>query len=331
MQITFFSTKPYEEASFRAENTSAKFEFVFHEFRLNPDSAKLAEGSEAVCAFVNDHLGRDTLSVLKRGGTKYLAMRCAGFNNLDVEAAAEFGIQVVRVPAYSPHAVAEHTIGLLLTLNRRLYRAYNRVREGNFSLMGLVGFDLHGLTVGIIGTGIIGIEVAKLFIGFGCKVICYDVHENDKILAIGGRYVPLNELLSKSDVISLHCPLLKTTHHIIDSDAISQMKRGVTLLNTSRGGLVDTRAVIGGLKSGQIGNLGIDVYEEEGDLFFEDLSGHVMQDDIFARLLTFPNVLITGHQAFLTHNALTQIARVTLQNLSDLENDGSCANQIELK
>jgi D-lactate dehydrogenase len=205
------------------------------------------------------------------------------------------------------------------------------VREGNFSLEGLVGFDLHGLTVGIIGTGIIGIEVAKLFIGFGCKVICYDVHENEKILAIGGRYVPLNELLSKSDVISLHCPLLKTTHHIIDSDAISQMKRGVTLLNTSRGGLVDTRAVIGGLKSGQIGNLGIDVYEEEGDLFFEDLSGHVMQDDIFARLLTFPNVLITGHQAFLTHNALTQIARVTLQNLSDLENDGSCANQIELK
>lgn len=328
MQVTFFSTKPYDETFFGNENASFGHDLVFHEFRLNPDSAKLAEGSDAVCAFVNDSLGRQTLEVLKEGGTRYIAMRCAGYNNVDLEAACILGIQVVRVPAYSPHAVAEHTIGLLLTLNRRLYRAYNRVREGNFSLEGLVGFDIYGLTVGIIGTGTIGLEVVKLFKGFGCEVICYDVNENPKVSAAGAKYVSLNTLFSDSDVISLHCPLLKPTYHIIDATAISKMKRGVTLLNTSRGGLIDTQAVINGLKSGQIGNLGIDVYEEEAELFFEDKSSHVMQDDIFARLLTFPNVLITGHQAFFTRNALTQIARVTLGNLSDLEKTGESANII---
>jgi len=331
MRVTVFSTKPYDEEFFQQENAGDLHELIFHEFKLNPDTAALADGSVGVCAFVNDDLSRATLEVLKAGGTQFVAMRCAGFNNVDLEAAAELGIQLVRVPAYSPHAVAEHTLGLLLTLNRRLYRSYNRVREGNFSLEGLVGFDIHGLTAGVIGTGIIGLEVVKLFRGFGCDVICYDVNENPGVIAAGARYVSLDELFAQSDIVSLHCPLLKPTYHMIDDTAIAKMKRGVTLLNTSRGGLIDTRAVINGLKSGQIGNLGIDVYEEENDLFFEDQSGHVMQDDIFARLLTFPNVLITGHQAFFTRNALTQIAKVTLQNLKDLESTGSCANEITLK
>jgi len=328
MRVTVYSTKSYDETFFQQENTAQQHELVFHEFKLNPDTAALAEGSRAVCAFVNDVISRETLETLKAGGTEIVAMRCAGFNNVDLEAAKELGIQLVRVPAYSPHAVAEHTLGLLLTLNRRLYRSYNRVREGNFSLDGLVGFDIHGLTAGVVGTGIIGLEVVKLFRGFGCDVICYDVNENPAAIEAGARYVSLDELFAQSDIISLHCPLLKPTYHMIDEAAIAKMKQGVTLLNTSRGGLIDTRAVIQGLKSGRIGNLGIDVYEEEKDLFFEDQSGHVMQDDIFARLLTFPNVLITGHQAFFTRNALTQIARVTLQNLTDLEASGTCANEI---
>lgn len=330
MRLTVFSSKSYDQKFFQEENASIGHEIIFHEFRLNADSAALAEGSPAVCAFVNDLLSRETLERLKAGGTEFVAMRCAGFNNVDLEAAAELGIKVVRVPAYSPHAVAEHTMGLLLTLNRRLYRAYNRVREGNFSLEGLVGFDIYGLTAGVIGTGIIGSEVVKLFRGFGCDVLCYDVNENPDVIEAGGRYCSLDTLLSDSDIISLHCPLLKPTYHIINQAAIAKMKRGVTLLNTSRGGLVDTQAVIEGLKSGHIGNLGIDVYEEEKDLFFEDQSGSVLQDDIFARLLTFPNVLITGHQAFFTRNALTQIARVTLNNISALELTGACENEIKL-
>ena len=329
MQITLFSSKSYDESFFSAENETNRHELVFHEFKLTPTSAPLALGSRAVCAFVNDRLDRETLEVLHAGGTEFIALRCAGFNNVDLQAVHELGMKVVRVPSYSPYAVAEHTLGLLLALNRRLYRAYNRVREGNFSLQGLVGFDIHGLTVGIIGTGTIGEKVVRLFNGFGCKVLCYDVHENEAVKALGAKYVPLEELFAQSDVISLHCPLLESTYHLIDAAALEQMKPGVTLLNTSRGALIDTSAVIECLKSGRVGNLGIDVYEEEDNLFFEDQSGMVMQDDVFARLLTFPNVLITGHQAFFTSNALTQIARVTLQNLSDLEASGCCANEIE--
>jgi len=265
---------------------------------------------------------------LKASGTEYIAMRCAGFNNVDLMAARDLGMKVVRVPAYSPHAVAEHTIGLLLALSRRLYRAYNRVREGNFSLQGLVGFEIHGLTVGIIGTGTIGGEVVRLFNGFGCNILCHDIKENEKVKVLGGTYVALERLFAESDIISLHCPLLEATHHLIDAEAIAKMKPGVTILNTSRGALIDTSAVIDGLKSGRIGSLGIDVYEEEDNLFFEDQSGMVMLDDVFARLLTFPNVLITGHQAFFTSNALTQIARTTLVNLTELERTGSCANEI---
>ncbi len=330
MKVTFFSSKSYDESFFSTENEAGSHELVFHEFKLTPASAPLAAGSSAVCAFVNDHLDRETVEILHAGGTKYIAMRCAGFNNVDLSAIKEFGMKVVRVPAYSPYAVAEHTMGLLLALNRRLYRAYNRVREGNFSLQGLVGFDVHGLTVGIIGTGTIGEKVVRLFNGFGCKVLCYDVFENDAVKALGAEYVPLDTLFAQSDIVSLHCPLLESTHHIINADSIAQMKPGVTLLNTSRGALIDTSAVIEGLKSGHVANLGIDVYEEEDNLFFEDQSGEVMQDDVFARLLTFPNVLITGHQAFFTSNALTQIARTTLQNLLELEQSGQSANEIEL-
>jgi D-lactate dehydrogenase len=330
MQVMMFSSKSYDEDYFGEENRrSFKHEIVFQEAKLTAQTASLAAGSPAVCAFVNDHLDRAVLETLHDGGTKYIAMRCAGFNNVDLDAAKELGLKVVRVPAYSPHAVAEHTLTLLMALNRRIHRAFNRVRDGNFSLSGLVGFDLHGRTVGIIGTGKIGCVVAQLFRGFGCEIICYDVSENDQMKEIGARYVSLEELYDQSHIITLHCPLLESTHHLIDAAAISRMKRGVTLLNTSRGALIDTSAVIDGLKSGQIGNLAIDVYEEEDNLFFEDQSGQVMQDDVFARLLTFPNVLITGHQAFFTDNALTQIAWTTLNNLSELESEGTCANEVE--
>lgn len=329
MKVTFFSTKPYDEKYFTEKCGEGPHELLFYEFKLNPDSAKLADGSEAVCAFVNDQLDRATLEVLHEQGVRTIAMRCAGFNNVDLDAAAELNLNVVRVPAYSPYAVAEHTLGLLLALNRRLYRSYNRVREGNFSLQGLVGFDIHGLTVGIVGTGTIGVEVVRLFNGFGCKVLCYDVHENPRAIEMGAEYVDMDTLLSQTDIISLHCPLFKSTYHLIDAAAIEKMKHGVTLLNTSRGALIDTTAVIHGLKSGQIGNLGIDVYEEEDNLFFEDQSGQVMQDDVFARLLTFPNVMITGHQAFFTSNALIQIAKTTLQNLTDIENQGGCVNEVK--
>ena len=331
MKVTMFSSKSYDEQYFKAENASERpHEIIFQEAKLTERSVKLAEGSQAVCAFVNDHLDRAVLDGLKAGGTEYVAMRCAGFNNVDLKAVAEFGMKIVRVPAYSPNAVAEHTLALLLTLNRRIHRAYNRVREGNFSLNGLVGFDLNGLTVGIIGTGKIGCLVAKLFRGFGCHVICSDVFENEMMKSLGGCYVSQDELFKESDIISLHCPLLESTYHLIDEEAIGKMKRGVTILNTSRGALIDTVAVIRGLKTGHIENLAIDVYEEEDNLFFEDQSSEVMQDDIFARLLTFPNVLITGHQAFFTDTALTQIARVTIGNLTELEARGACENEISL-
>ncbi|MGJ8641069.1 MAG: 2-hydroxyacid dehydrogenase [Opitutaceae bacterium] len=330
MKVTFFSTKSYDERYFTEEGGEGSHEFIFHEFRLNADSAKLAAGSEAICAFVNDQLDRATLEVLAGVGIRIIAMRCAGFNNVDLEAAEALGLKVVRVPAYSPYAVAEHTLGLLLALNRRLYRSYNRVREGNFSLQGLVGFDIHGLTVGIIGTGTIGVEVVRLFNGFGCKVLCFDVHENPRAIELGASYVDMDSLLAQSDIVSLHCPLFKSTYHMIDAAAIAKMKHGATLLNTSRGALIDTTAVINGLKTGQIGNLGIDVYEEEDNLFFEDQSGEVMQDDVFARLLTFPNVMITGHQAFFTSNALIQIARTTLQNLDEIEQSGSSQNEVKV-
>lgn len=311
--------KSYDRRFLDAANEQHGHELIYHEARLNIDTVRLAHGSKAICVFVNDCLDASVIAALADEGIQLIALRCAGFNNVDLKAAAEHGIRVCRVPAYSPHAVAEHTMALLLTLNRQIHRAYNRVRESNFSIEGLLGFDLHDKTVGIVGTGRIGAIVSRLFRGFGCEVLAFDVQPNPDCLEAGVRYVHLPELFNQSDIISLHCPLTPKTHHLIDEDTIGQMKRGVVLLNTSRGPLVDSQAVIGGLKSGQIGAMALDVYEEEADLFFEDLSNKVLQDDTLARLLTFPNVLITSHQAFFTREALENIAETTLTNVSDFE------------
>ena len=328
MKVAVFSTRPYDRLFFEKANKAFGHELTFFEPHLTFETVSLAAGFPAVCVFVNDRLDARTLVRLKEIGTSIIALRCAGFNNLDLDIAATLGMKVVRVPAYSPHAVAEHTVGLLLALNRKFHRAFNRVREGNFALDGLLGFDLHGKTVGIIGTGKIGAVVARILHGFGCELLGYDVMRNPECEEMGLQYVELPELFQRADIITLHCPLTPQTHHLIDTEAIALMKKGVVLINTSRGGLIDTRAVIRGLKSGKIGYLGLDVYEEEEDLFFEDHSGQVIQDDVFARLLTFPNVLITAHQAFFTETALTRIAETTLQNLADLEVGRKCPNAI---
>jgi D-lactate dehydrogenase len=273
----------------------------------------------------------EVLAKLALGGTRIVALRCAGFNNVDLAAAHRLGLAVVRVPAYSPHAVAEHTLGLILALNRHLPRAYNRVREGNFALDGLLGFDLCGRTAGLIGTGKIGAVVAKLLAGFECEILAIDPFQNPDCLTLGVRYVGLDELLARSDIITLHCPLTPENHHVIDATALARMKDGAMLINTSRGALVDTRAVIEALKSGKLGYLGLDVYEEEGDIFFEDRSSTIIQDDVFTRLLTFPNVLITGHQAFFTRNALEKIAATTIANIAQIEATGRCENSVPPK
>lgn len=309
MKVAVFSARSYDIASISAAN-NGKFEFAFHDTRLSLESIALTEGCQAICAFVNDRLDRPVLEALAHRGIKAIALRCAGYNNVDIQAAKEQGIKVARVPAYSPNAVAEHAVALILGLNRKTHRAYQRVREGNFSLDGLIGFDLVGKTVGVIGTGKIGRVFAGIMSGFGCKVICYDPFPAD-----GLTYVTLEKLAGESDIISLHCPLTPETKHLVNANRIDSMKPGVMLINTSRGGLVDTSSAIEALKSGQIGSLGLDVYEEEACLFFENKSDEVIQDDIFSRLLTFPNVLITGHQGFLTHEALMNIAETTIANL----------------
>lgn len=329
MKIAFFSTKPYDREFFSRDDQAAQHEFQFFAPRLTDETLPLAKGFPCVCVFVNDVLDRTAIEALASDGLKVIALRCAGFNNVDLEAARDCGVLVVRVPAYSPHAVAEHTVGLMLALNRSLHRANNRVREGNFSLDGLLGFDFHGRTVGVIGTGKIGEVLCRIMRGFGCNVLAYDVVPNPECVEMGVDYVDdINLLYAEADVISLHCPLVPATHHLIDCDAIEKMKRGVMLINTSRGALVDTRAAVAGLKTGRIGSLGIDVYEEEADLFFEDLSNYVIHDDVFARLLTFPNVIVTGHQAFFTADALKQIAATTLGNVCQVEATGSCDNGV---
>lgn len=315
MRIAVFSTKSYDRTFLEAASESAGFHLTFMEPRLTAQTASLAHHCEVVCAFVNDVLDQETLEILHAGGTRLVAMRCAGYNNVDLPTAKRLGIPVVRVPAYSPHAVAEHTVGLMLCLNRKLHRAYNRVREGNFALEGLLGFDMVGRTAGVIGTGKIGEVVAKILTGFGCEVLGYDPKPNPVCQAMGARYVSIDELYAKSDIISLHLPLTPQTYHLINAGSVAKMKRGAMLVNTSRGGLLDTLAVIDGLKDGQIGCLALDVYEEEADLFFENLSEQVIQDDVFARLLTFPNVLITGHQAFFTSDALCEIAETTVESI----------------
>lgn len=327
MKVAVFSTKPYDRRFLAPAAEATGHEARFLEARLMMESCPLAEGYPAVCAFVNDSLQQPVLEALQARGTRLVAMRCAGFNNVDLEAAAALGISVARVPAYSPFAVAEHTIGLVLALNRHLHRAYNRVRDGNFSLDGLLGFDLHGKTAGVIGTGKIGALVAKTLHCFGCDVLLYDVYQNPECHAYG-RYVAIEELFAQADILSLHCPLVPTTYHLINDAAIASMKRGVMIVNTSRGALVDTLALVRGLKSGQIGYVGLDVYEEEADLFFEDLSDRIIDDDTFTRLLTFPNVLITSHQAFFTRNALEEIARVTMHNVSQFERGEKLTNEV---
>lgn len=324
MRIAVFSTKPYDQRFLEAANQrladqsgpAAAHEIMFYETRLSAESVALAFGIPAVCIFVNDEIDAATLSMLSAGETKLVALRCAGFNNVDVRRAAQFGVKVARVPVYSPHAVAEHTIGLILALDRKLHRAYARVREGNLALDGLLGFDLHGKTVGVIGTGRIGAIVAQILLGFGCRVLCSDDIQNAELAANGAEYVDGETLLAQADVITLHCPLTPATHHLINAERLAKTKPGVMLINTSRGALIDASAAIDALKSGQLGFLGLDVYEEEADLFYRDLSSQVIQDDVFSRLLTFPNVLITGHQAFFTDEAMTAIAETTLANVT---------------
>lgn len=319
MDIAVFSTKPYDRRFLDAVNQAGRHKLTFLEARLNLGTAALAGGHGGVCVFVNDQLDRPVLEQLSAAGIKLIAMRCAGYNNVDLPAAKELGLTVARVPAYSPHAVAEHTLALILTLNRKTHRAYNRVREGNFAIEGLLGFDLHGRTAGVIGTGTIGAIVARLFKGFGCEVLAFDLKPNPDCEAAGVTYVELDEVMAKSDILSLHCPLTPKTHHMIDDKAVAKLKRGMMLVNTSRGALVDTRAVIKGLKSGKVGSFALDVYEEEADFFFEDHSATVIQDDTLARLLTFPNVLVTSHQAFFTQEAMQNIAETTLANVNGFE------------
>ena len=327
-KIAVFSAKPWVIDSFNEINKSFNFNISYFESRLYEKTTKLAEGYDSVCVFVNDYLNADVMEKLQMLGIKLIALRCAGFNNVDIEKAHSLGIGVVRVPAYSPYAVAEHTLGLILSLNRKLHKAYARVRDYNFSLDGLQGFDLHKKNVGVIGTGKIGRIFIRLMQGFDCEILAFDKFPDEDLKASGVKYVELPELYAKSDIISLHCPLRHETYHIINEYAISSMKDNVMIINTSRGPLIDTKAIINGLKSGKVGYLGLDVYEEEEDLFFEDLSLRVIQDDQFVRLQTFPNVLITAHQAFFTREAIENISQTTFRNIDDFFKNGKSVNQV---
>ncbi|WP_438863807.1 2-hydroxyacid dehydrogenase [Neptunicella sp.] len=315
IKVLVFSCKDYDRHYLSEYNGANNIELVFTDTKLDLDTCQLAVGYDAICTFVNDRLDSEIIRFLAMHHVQHIALRCAGFNNLDLDSAKHHKISVSRVPHYSPESVAEHAISLMLTLNRKTHKAFNRVRESNFSLNGLMGFNMFNKTAGIIGTGNIGIATANILLGMGCKILCHDPQPSVTLLEKGVEYVDLDQLCKQSDIISLHCPLLKSTQHMINTDTINRMKPGVMLINTSRGGLIDTQAVIQGLKSRQIGYLGLDVYEMESELFFEDLSETVIQDDSFERLLTFPNVLITGHQGFFTHEAMQQIAQTTLHNL----------------
>jgi len=328
LQIAVFSTKPYDRHFLDAAGAGTGHHLSYFEVRLSLETCDLVAGADAVCVFVNDEVSAEVLARLSAKGVRLVALRSAGFNNVDLEAAKRFGITVARVPSYSPHAVAEHAMALILALNRKTHRAYNRVREGNFALEGLLGFDLSGKTAGVVGTGKIGEVMCRILNGFGCRLIAYDVQPNPDCLAIGASYVSIDELLERSDIITLHCPLTPATYHLIDANALRRMKHGVMLINTSRGAVIDTQAVLHGLKEGVIGYLGLDVYEEEGDLFFEDLSSRFIDDDVFARLLTFPNVLITGHQAFFTKEALSNIAETTIANITSFAQTGRALHEV---
>ncbi len=328
MKIAVFSTKPYDRQFLDQANRDFGYELVYFESRLSEETADLARGFPTVCLFVNDTGDRTVLQHLRTGGTSLLALRSAGFNHVDLKAATELSLQVVRVPAYSPYAVAEYTVALMLGLNRKTHRAWQRTRENNFSLQGLLGFDMYGKTAGIVGTGRIGTRVAHILAGMGCQLLGHDVRHSAECERLGLRYVDLETLLRSSQIVTLHCPLTPETCHLIDAARLALMQPGAMLINTSRGAVIDTAAVIQALKRGHLGFLGIDVYEQESDLFFEDLSGQVVQDDVFQRLLTFPNVLISGHQGFFTHEALEAIARTTLENIRCMAEGGVCDNAI---
>jgi len=328
MRVVVFSAKPHDRV-FLTEANAGRHELVFLEPRLVLETAGLAAGAQAVCLFVHDHADEPILAALAGMGVRHIALRCAGFNNVDLAAAARHGISVARVPAYSPHGVAEHAVALLMTLNRRVHRAYTRVRDGNFALEGLLGFDMHGKTVGVVGTGKIGVCFAAIMRGFGCKVLAFDVAQNPGAVALGVEYCAIERLFAESHVISLHCPLTPQTRHLVNSAALARMQRGVFIINTGRGPLIDTAAVIRGLKSGKIGALAIDVYEEEEGVFYEDLSGGILADDQLARLLTFPNVLVTSHQAFFTREAIGAIAATTIGNLDDFDAGRPCPNALK--
>lgn len=322
MRITFFSAKPYDIKSF--ESVNERHEIRFIKDHLNETTASLAQDCDAVCVFVNDDLTRASLEILAANGVRFIALRCAGFNNVDIKAAEELGMKVARVPAYSPHAVAEHAVAMLMTLNRKTHRAFNRVREANFEIDGLLGFDVFGKTVGIFGSGKIGICFAQIMKGFGCNVLICDPYPSKECLELDAEIVDAERVFAEADIVSLHCPLLDETYHLYGEETFAKSKKGLTLINTGRGALVDAKAAISALKSGQLGYLAMDVYEDERDFFFEDLSSDIISDDTLMRLMTFPNVLITGHQAFFTSEALQKIAEVTLSNLDCFENDQPC-------
>ncbi|TXD50812.1 MULTISPECIES: 2-hydroxyacid dehydrogenase [unclassified Polaribacter] len=329
MNLAVFSTKPYDKEYFEKFKNDYTISIAYFETSLQPSTTKLTKEFDAVCVFVNDTINKKTIETLAKNGIKLIALRCAGFNNVDLNACKENNIKVVRVPAYSPEAVAEHAIALILTLNRKTHKAYNRVREGNFSLTNLIGFNLNKKVIGVIGTGKIGASFCKIAKGFGSEVVAYDIYKNQELEENGVQYVSLEELFNKSDVISLHCPLNEHTKHIVDKTSITKMKKGVLLVNTSRGALINTRDIIAGLKSKKIGYLGIDVYEQEENLFFNDLSESIIEDDLLLRLNSFPNVLITSHQAFFTKEAMTEITTTTLNNIKAFEQGDTLVNEVK--
>ncbi|ACS85539.1 2-hydroxyacid dehydrogenase [Musicola paradisiaca] len=328
MKLAIYSTKQYDRKYLEQVNQQFGYELEFFDFMLSPRTAKMAAGCDAVCIFVNDDGGREVLTELAAMGIKTLALRCAGFNNVDLAAASELGVHIVHVPAYSPEAVAEHAVGMMMSLNRRIHRAYQRTRDANFSLEGLIGFNMHQRTAGIIGTGKIGIAALRILKGFGMNLLAFDPYPNPQVLELGARYVDLKTLYASADIISLHCPLTPENHHLLNQDAFAQMKDGVMIINTSRGGLIDSQAAIDALKQQKIGSLGMDVYENERDLFFNDKSNDVIQDDVFRRLSACHNVLFTGHQAFLTEEALTSISLTTLENIRQISEGKSCPNRL---
>jgi D-lactate dehydrogenase len=328
MNVAVFSTKRYDREFIDAANVSAGHRITYFDVPLERETVALASGHDAVCIFVNDKADAGVLEALSRGKTRLIALRCTGFNNVDLQAAARFGLKVVRVVTYSPYSVAEHAVALLLAINRKIHRAYNRTRDSNFSLDGLMGFDLHGKTVAVVGTGKIGRVFARIMLGFGCEVIGHDKYPSPEFQALGLRYAERGEIGERADIISLHCPLTPETHHIINADALSRAKRGAILINTSRGGLIDTEAAIEALKSGQLGGLAIDVYEQEADLFFRDLSSEIISDDVFQRLLAFPNVIVTGHQAFFTREAISTICETTIRSINEFAAGQPLSNEI---